>query len=155
MKTELIDDFEERFKKVKQELKFKATLEEIERIFYLKDLILKEDFVSENLSRQICYRITEFYLSWSEYLHSLIMPNPQNLLNLSESKIFNAEEKRDIMEVMKKIMELNSRNILISLTHDRAEEAKFIDDSVSSWKNEVGPKIISFIKKINSEWAKK
>ena len=153
-KEEITKDFELRFNKLKQELKFKANLEEIDKVFYITDGILKDGFISKNLSRQICYRIVELYLSWNEYLHGLIMPNPQNILNLSESKILTQDEKKKIMEIIKKIMELNSRNILISLTNNKVEEGKFIDDSFNIWKNEVGPEITIIIKKINDEWGR-
>ena len=149
----ILKDFEEEFNKLKQELKFKTSLEEVDRIFFIRDVILQDGFVSKNLFRQMSYRITEFYLRWNEYLHGLIMPNPQNILNLSESKIFDSEERKTIMEIIKKIMELNSRNILITLTKNKSEEAKFMDHSIDMWKNDVGPEITKLVKKINKEWG--
>ncbi|MEK6945747.1 MAG: hypothetical protein AABW63_03055 [Nanoarchaeota archaeon] len=149
----VLRDFEEGFGKLKQELKFKTSLDEIDEIFFIRDIILQDDFVSKNLFRQMAYRIMEFYLRWNDYLHGLIMPNPQNILNLSESKLFNQEEKRVITNMMKKIMELNSKNILISLTRDKTEEGKFIDYSVHIWKNELQPELVKLIKKINKEWG--
>ena len=152
-KMNILNDFEEKFKNLQRELKFKSSLNEIDGIFFVKDLILKDNFVSPNLGRQLCYRIAEVYMGWNEYLHGLIMPSPQNILNLSESKIFNQEEKKGIMNIIKKIMELNSRNILITLTKDSLDEGKFIDYSVNLWKNEVGPEVTKIIKKVNKEWG--
>jgi hypothetical protein len=152
-KMNILNDFEEKFKNLQRELKFKSSLNEIDGIFFVKDLILKDNFVSSNLGRQLCYRIAEVYMGWNEYLHGLIMPSPQNILNLSESKIFNQEEKKGIMNIIKKIMELNSRNILITLTKDSLDEGKFIDYSVNLWKNEVGPEVTKIIKKVNKEWG--
>ncbi|MEK6917432.1 MAG: hypothetical protein AABW51_00620 [Nanoarchaeota archaeon] len=152
-KEKALKDFEEGFGRLKQELKFKTNLDEIDEIFFIRDVILQDGFVSKNLFRQMAYRIAEFYLRWNDYLHGLIMPNPQNILSLSESKIFNQEEKKIITNMIKKIMELNSKNILITLTRDKAEEGKFIDYSVNMWKSELQPEIIKLIKKINKEWG--
>ena len=152
-KIKILDDLEEKFKNLQRELKFRSSLKDIDKIFFIKDLVLKDGFVSPNLSRQLCYRIAEVYMSWNEYLHGLIMPNPQNILNLSESKIFSQEERKDIMKIIKKTMELNSRNILITLTSNKADEGKFIDYSVNLWRNEFVPEITKIIKKVNQEWG--
>lgn len=152
-KKELIKELEEKFKKIKSELKIKSSLEDIDRIFFVKDNVLKENFISEKLSRQICYRIVETYMGWNDYLHSLIMPNPQNILNMGESKIFNQEEKKEIIKLMKKIMEISSKNILIGLTRDQTKEAEFIDYAVNFWETEFKNKLIKIMKKINKEWG--
>ena len=106
----------------------------IHLLFYLKDQILKEGFVSPNLSRQITWRIVDTYTSWYNYLHNLIMPNPQSMVQLQESQGFNDEEKEKIMKVMPKLVLFGRKNSLIGLTKDKKEEAKFIDDSLKVWK---------------------
>ena len=151
---EILKELEEKFKKMKLELKFKSDLEDIDRIFLIKDGILKDGFVSEKLSRQVCYRIVENYVGWNDYLHSLIMPNPQNMFNMGESKLFSQEEKKEIIEIMKKIMEISSRNNLIGLIKDHKMEGEFIDYAVNFWKEEFEEKITKILKKINSEWGK-
>jgi len=153
-KEKILNEIEKKFKEIKEELKFNSTFEEIDKIFFIRDLILKDGFVSETFSRQMCYRIIETFMSWNEYLHSIIMPNPQNILNISESKIFNQEEKKEITELIKRIMEINSRNTLIGLTKDKKAEGKLIDDSVKFWKEKFAPEIIKVIKKVNEEWGK-
>ena len=140
---------------MQKELKFKTNFEKIDEIFFIKDMVLKEGFVSERLSRRICHRIVETFMDWNGYLHSLVMPNPQNMLNLMESKLFNQEEKKDIMELMKKIMEISSRNSVIALKKDKHGEAKFIDDAVSFWNNTFQNKLDKIMTKINLEWSKK
>lgn len=152
--AELLKELEEKFDKIKKELQFESTLEEIDEIFFIKDHILDEKFASENLSRQICSRITDFYRAWNNYLHSLIMPNPQNILNMSEAKIFDQDEKKEITELIKKSMEISSRNTLISITKDREEEGKFIDECVNLWEDIFSLKMAEIMKKINDEWSK-
>ncbi len=151
--AELLDELEEKFNALKEELEFESSLEEIDEIFLIKDHILGEGFVSESLSRQICLRIVDLYRGWTGYLHGLIMPNPQNILNMSEAKIFDQNEKKEISELMKKTMEISSRNSLISITRDKEEEAKFIDDCVNFWNDIFSVKLSEFLRKANNEWS--
>jgi hypothetical protein len=151
----LIKEFEEKFEKLKKEIGFSTQLEELDKEFFIKDAVAKDKFLSQKLSRQICYRIVEAFVSWNDYLHSLIMPNPQNMLNMSESKIFSQEEKKEMMGLMKMAMEISSRNGLIGLKHDKKMEAQFIDDSFDIWSKKFKPKVTKIMEKINKEWGKK
>jgi len=149
----LIRELEEKFIEVKKELGFNSTLEGLDKIFFIKDFILKERFVSPSLSRQIGSRIANLYSNWAGYLHSLIMPNPQNILNLSESKLFSQEEKGKINKLMSKAMEMSSRNGLIGLTKDKQEESKFIDEAAELWNSSFEKDVIEIMRKVNSAWA--
>ncbi|MEK6925684.1 MAG: hypothetical protein AABW50_00235 [Nanoarchaeota archaeon] len=153
-REKLIENLEKAYNEIRSSHKIKATLDDLDRIFFIKDYVLKDGFVSSKISRQIEYRIVEIFMNWNEYLHSLIMPNPQNILNMSESKILSQDEKKSIIELMKKIMELTSRNSIIGLTKDIKEEVKFIDDAVHFWEKEFKNKLLSILKKINAEWGK-
>lgn len=151
-KKEILKDLEKNFEELKKELKFNSTFEDINKIFFIQDAVLREGFVGENFSRQLCSRIVETYIGWTNYLHSLIMPNPQNMLNISESRVFSNEEKEEMKTLMKKGMFLNSRNSWIGLTKNKQEEAKFIDESVEIWNKEFCSKITKILEKIKEEW---
>lgn len=153
-KEKLLKELGKKFQEMKEELGFKAKFEDLNRIFFINDSVLKDGFVSENLSRQICYRIVETFMGWNDYLHSIIMPNPQNILNMSESKIFNQEEKTEIVELMKKNMEISSKNSLIGLIKDKDAETVFIDNAVKFWDEEFKPKMIKIMAKVNKEWGR-
>lgn len=154
MNKELIKEFEEKFEIMKKELGFASTLEEIDEIFFLKDKIFDEGFVSQKINRQVCSRIVETYMSWVHYLHSLVVPNPQNILNLSEARVFGPEEKKKINNLMKQAMEIGSRNTWIGLTKNKIEESKFIDDAIRKWKEEFNPELMKIIEKVKGEWEK-
>lgn len=151
---ELLSEFKEKFEILKHELGFKSSLEELDEIFFIKNNVLKERFVSDSLSRQICSRIVELYMGWTNYLHSLVMPNPQNILNISEAKLFDQEEKKEMNQIMQKAMEMSSRSSVIGLAGDKAEEAKFIDDSVKLWESEFKPTLLKILRKVREEWEK-
>lgn len=140
---------------MKKELGFKASLEELDSIFFLRDYILREGYVSSSLSRAISHRIVDLFLSWNNYLHGMIMPNPQYLPNVSESELFDEEEKKDIILIISKIMSLSSRNSLIGVNKDKSKEGKFIDDSVVLWNDVLNPKLTEILKKVNKYWSER
>ena len=151
---EILGELEEKFKLLKKELGFKASLDELDEAFFVRDAVLSARFVSEKLSRQLGSRIIETYMVWTNYLHSLIMPNPGHMLNMNESKMFSEEEKRALLKVISQVMELTSRNNLIGLTKDKKEEAKFIDGALNFWAKSFKPEMIKTVKKINENWGK-
>jgi hypothetical protein len=154
-KEELIKEFKEQFEAMKTELGFKSTLAEIEKVFFITDSIIREGYISKYLSRQICRRITDLFGSWYNYLHSLVMPSPGSMLNMTESQAFSDEEKHEIMILMNKIMALASKNTLVGITKDKKMEAGFIDESVAFWSKTVKPEMKRIVGKVQENWAEK
>ncbi len=154
MKKKLLKELEEKFEEEKKETGFSSTLDDIDGIFFIRDFVLSEGYVSENLTRQICGRMIETYMGWTNYIHSLIMPNPQNVLNLSEARLFCSEEKQEMNRIMKMAMSLSSRSSWVGLTKNKTEEAKFIDDAVRIWKEEFSVALIKILDKVRQEWEK-
>jgi len=154
-KETLLKELREKFEIMKKELGFKASFKELDEIFFIEDFILNAGFVSESLSRQMCARIVDAYMNWNNYLHSFIVPNPSNLLNLSESKMLNEEEKKEIGNLLSKSMALASANTLIGLTKNKKNEAEFIDQAAEFWKKTFCPKLIRLMEKVNAGWNKK
>ncbi len=152
-KDKLMAEMKEKFTEAKQELGFKSSFEEIDELFHIRDGVLDTDFVSNRFSRQLCSRIVETYMNWNNYLHSLIMPNPQSMINMHESKMFSdADVRKSIIKTLTKAMALVSRNTKIGLSKDKKQEADFIDDAVSFWNEEFEPAIVKVIEKVNCDW---
>ena len=116
-KENILSELKISFDKCKKEIGFKTSFEEIEEIFYIKDCILKDKFIGEKFSRQLCKHITELFISWNNYLHNLVFPNPGYIIGMMESKIFDDKEKKWISNLMSEAMVLVSMNILIELNH--------------------------------------
>ncbi len=151
-KEEVLKELEKKFKEMKEELSLKIELEELNRVFFIKDFILNEGFVSENLSRQICSRITHTYSLWVNYLNGILMPNQGYMPLQIESKLFSSKEERErIWELIRKAMEITSRNSLIGLTKDKKEEGKFIEDAFHTW-NEMREELERMMEKVNKQW---
>ena len=154
-KQELLNELRVKFDGIKNDLGFKSGFEDIEKIFFIKDFVLDHGFVSDSLSRMICKRIVDTLMNWNEYLHSLVMPNPNNIMNFNESKMFNDEEKKEFMRLMTEVMELVAQNSLAGVSKDKKLEAEFIDKSVNFWNNRFSPNLIKTMKKVYEEWSKK
>ena len=155
MEEDLVVEMRKAFEKVQAELGFKAGWEELDKIFFIEDAVLGAGYVSKRFSRQICSRIVETYMNWDNYLHGLVIPNPQNMINITESKMFDHDEKKQIMKLMTKTMKLVSSNTLVGLTKEKKKEAGFIDEAVRFWNEEFEPKAKEVMKKVNEKWKER
>ena len=112
-------------------------------------------FSINKLSRMLCSRIVNTYMSWSNYLHGLVMPNPNYMVNMAESQMFTDDDRQEIINLMNQILALVSLNSVLTLENDTRAESKFIDESVKFWKKTFQPKVMVFMKKVNKEWMNK
>jgi len=149
---ELLERFEKEFNVLKKNLKFKTSLEELDREFYIKDNMLRAGYVPTNLLKFITKIINDALRPLGDYLHSLIIPNPHYLPSVTESRTFTDEEKEKFKKLISKIMELSSRNGINGIIHDTQSEGKFIDDSMVFWNKTLKPEIITVLKKVNTKW---
>jgi hypothetical protein len=149
--ADLLKKFEMHFESMKKELKFKATLKELDEIFFVNDFIHKEGFVSTNLSRQLARRIVELYISWAQYLHGLLIMNPNSLTSIAESQAFTEKEKEEHGKLFDRLMVISTEHTYIGLTKDKKREAAFFDSAVSLWK-EISPQLIEIMKKVGKQW---
>ena len=144
---------ESEFSKLQKELNLKVTLNELDEIFFIRDYILQSRFVSTNLSRMVCGRIRDTFNLWIGQLHSWIMPNPSSMIAASESKIFEDDEKEEIIHIMKEYMAFVSQNVVIGLTKAKKREAEYISSSIEVWKDNLAS-IVKFTKKVEAYWKK-
>lgn len=152
-KNELLAELEESFLRVKKELGFKASLDELDRIFFIRDSILAAGFVSNHVDRQICGRIVDTYMSWNNYFQNLVM-SPGSMIFMNEGKMLSEAERKDLLKIVSEIMAIVSTNTVLGLTHDEKEEATFIDDAVKFWNTSFKPRVTPIVNKINSSWKK-
>ncbi|MBD3310013.1 hypothetical protein GF351_02230 [Candidatus Woesearchaeota archaeon] len=148
---QLLEEFEASFNDLKKELGFSSSLEELDEIFFFKDMIMQAGFSSPQLSRMLCGRIRDTYHAWISQLHSWLMPNPSSMIGISESQAFSEEEKAEITNLMKRLMAFVSQNVLIGLTKDREKEARYMDDAVRLW-NDNKQTLITYAYKVNDYW---
>jgi len=150
---QLLERFHTAFAKMKEELKFNASLEELDEVFFFNDYILQCRYISNRLSRMVCARIRDTFNSWISYLHSLLLPNPGSMINHAEHQLFNDADKQRITETLHSYLALTSENMLIGLNKDTAAEAKYIDNSLKVWKDNLNF-LIEVSEKVNKHWSK-
>jgi len=151
-KQELLFQFEQEFESVRKKLQLTNTLEEYDQVFFFRDLILKEGYVSNSLSRILARRIVDTYSSWISHLHSLVFPNHANIFNLKESGFFTETEKEDIFKLLTQIMTFVSTNSVIGLSKDTKKEAEFFQNSLIFWNKTFLPVMLEVSKKISRGW---
>jgi len=154
-KKELLEELKEKFESTKQELGFKASFDDLNKVFFIEDSVLSTGFVSENYSRQLCSRIVDTFMNWNNYLHSLIMPIPNNMINMNESKMFDEAERKEMLSLMSASMALTSTNMVNGLTKDKVGEGKFVDEAVKFWNERFKPGVEKIVRKINENWKSK
>ena len=150
----VVQQFEEDFQRIKKELKFQANLDDLDKVFFIRDYIAEKGFVSTKLSRMLCGRIVETFMSWYSYLHSLVVPNPNSMVSITESHMINEQRKQEIMRTMDKIMAIASKNSVVGLTKDKKLEAEFIDESLKAW-GELLPILQEIMKHIHTGWVER
>ena len=152
---DLLKEVRERFDAAKNELGFSSTYEQVEDIFYIEDFFQSEGYVSTRFSRALARRMTNLFWNWNNYLHNLMVPNPQSMVIVAESQMLSAEQKADILVLMNKILAHVTANSINSLSFDSKKEATFIDESVRFWSEEVNPHLSMLVTHVNAEWVKK
>jgi hypothetical protein len=151
LSEDLLKGINQEFNLMKKELNFKATLDELDDIFFIEDYILRVGFISKSLSRIICGAIADTFNLWVGQLHSWIMPNTSSIIGISESDIFDEKEKKDMQHIMKVFRAFISENVVIGLTKDKEREGKYIDNALLLW-NENKSTLITYAKKVNDYW---
>ncbi len=150
----LLKELKHTFNELKKNLKFESDFEQIDRVFFVEDLILSRRYISSDFSRQLRSGMSDIFYSWVNYLQGLLLPSPSNITQMTESKIFSKEERNTISEIIKKFLTLTSTNNFILLTREKREEAEFIDTAVKTWENYFKPELTKIMKRINDEWEK-
>ena len=151
-KQKLLKELKEKFNKLKEEYKFKATYEEIEELTFIEDQVLNEQYVSENFRVQLITRLVDSYGGWLGLLHNWMFPNPHDLIILKESKSLTDEQKKEITQVTKKIIYFIRKSKII-IFQDKSNTGKFIDEIVS-YKKEFYNFLMKYHKHFSEFWQR-
>lgn len=155
MEHELIQELNSEYEKARKKYKIKASLEDIQKIVYIKDSVMKEGYVSSEIVSNIVRKMVDNLHSWAGYLHGILFPNPQNMLSMTESQFFSEDEKKQLYPLMSEVMSLSSKHSLYSLEGNPQSEAKLIDEAVSFWNKTFNPKLKELMTKVSKSWNDK
>ena len=148
----LLEDLKRKFDALKEELKFKASYEEVNDFCFIEDYIFGARFVSEKFSRQLINRMVESLYAWVGIMHSWLMPSPQDMIFMSEANKLDEEDKKEVTEMISKVMYFVRKNKRIGFERNRIDEGKFIDELVSFEKKDFSKFMIKFHKKFEDAW---
>lgn len=153
-RQKFLEELENLYSELRKNYGVKTTLNDLDKNFQMRDSFLKLGFVPGNLCFFVRARIQEFYSSWIGYLQNILFPSTSSLISMSEGKLFNEEEKKEIGKIIGKMMAIISQNSILSLEPSIEAEGEFIDYSVKLWKSELNPRILGYMKKVNENWKK-
>jgi len=152
-KKQILKELEHDFAKLKEEIGFNATLEDLDKVFWIKDSILSTEFISEDLSRQICSKISETFHNWINYLNNLVLPNPGFMPSQTESKLFSSKEDKELIwDLIQGAMKFVSKNSLDVVIRDKNLQKELIDGSLNYWASEFSPKAQKIMQRIHDSW---
>lgn len=152
-KKDLLKELEEKFEDMKKDLNMSINLEDLDIVFSIKNGILAEGFVSDNLSRQICSKISETFYNWIGYLNNLILPNPGSMVSQTESKLFNSKEDKEmIWSLTEEAMKYVSKNSLDVIKKDKLLQKDLMEGALMFWKNEFSIKAGLIMERIHNSW---
>ncbi len=155
MDNEIIIEFETKFSLLKKEIGFKTNLEDLDEIFLLKDSIMDEGYIPNDLFSLLSRRVVDFYSNLVNQLHSIILPNPNSMISITQNSMFTEDEREEMIQLMNKILALTSQSPVITITQNKKDKAKFVDGSFKLWDKNLKEKMKNISVKINKEWTKK
>lgn len=152
-KQEILKELKEKFENTKKELGFKATLEEIDKIFYVSDGLISDGYVSDNFDRQLSLKMVSTFYSWMNELHAWFMPPPGNVIVHTESKSFTEEDRETIKYLVRKGMYFYRADKINGINHDKEAMGKQIDEMLTEGKVFL-EKLKTILEKSRDTWKK-
>lgn len=151
--TDLLEQAKKEYAEMQKKYNITASFDEIDKIFFISDAILRENFVSTRLPFMISKRIVDTFSSWNNYMHKLLIPNPGYIPDVEENKVLTDEDKELLQKLIAKTMYIISvnTNCIISLT----DPSEIIDESVAIWNQELSPGMGNITQKIKTMWKEK
>jgi hypothetical protein len=147
-------------KTIKEELKkliesYKLpNLEALDREIEIVDLLSERREMPQDMISTIRRRFTEAIYSWINFVHSLIIPNPQSIISNKDAEAFSDKEKEDIYKIMAVLAGMTRESTSFEAKKGKAkEEAKFISDNFPKYL-EIKKDLAKLNEKIAAYWQK-
>ena len=138
-------EIEKQYNELKKKFKL-PDFKEIDFEFEISDL---EE--TNFLIRAIMRRIGEKLDFYTAILEEIIQPDASNLYAMHESRFFDEDEKKQMYDFYKKLMNLSRHSAELSLEHAEKEESEFINKFIQEWK-EIKKELVIYMKKLKDSW---
>jgi len=130
------------------------TIEILDRELEIVDMLSERKELPQNILVALRRRFTEIMYSWINFLHSLIMPNPQSIISNKDAEAFSEKEKENIYKLMAELAKMTRESTSFEAKKGQPkEEAKFIRDNFSRFI-EIKKELAELNKKVVEHWEK-
>lgn len=148
-KRELLGELEEEFGKMREEMNLEINFDELDEVCFVRNHVLSSGFVPFDFFRFLCHRVNDTLLNnWINFLHELIMPNPNSLVSMAYSKVFDKGDKESIAGLLKDAVNLNMVHLSSNLKNDVEMKKKHLLNTISFWQDRLKPELIGIAEKI-------
>ena len=123
---------------------------------------LNEDFHIEKIAeseteiliREVRKFMADKIMNYMRFIENLLNPVNAPMFIFSIIKLLNAEEKKIISEIYKKLMKKELQLIELDLEFDEKRDVEFVKDSYEFWQ-EIKKEMLKIINKLNKKWDDK
>lgn len=127
--------------------------EELDKEFFITDTFLSARYKPKYFLISIKRAMSNHLWSWINYLHGIILPNPQSMIMSQETNFFSEEERAEITTLMLKIVKLIKKDLILDDITDEKILAEHINYSFIKWK-ELKPNCLKIAKEAYDNWEK-
>ena len=82
-------------------------------------------------------------------IEGVLQPDTSNIYSMHETRFFDDEEKKQLYDLYRTLMDLNRQSIAASL--EQANEAKFINSFFNKWKD-IKEELLVCVGKMKDSW---
>lgn len=121
------------------------TFEEYDNYFCLKG-IDEEDITIEELLKKALEKIDKY----ADHLQGVLQPDT-TIIAMTEANNYTQEEKKEVMEALKKLLWLHREGLRLQLNGNEKEKAVLINKITKTWK-ETLPLLDTIFTKMRDAW---
>ena len=141
----MTNEIEKQYNELKKKHKL-PDFREIDFEFELSDLE-PTNFLIRAVIRRIVERL-DFYTTIVE---EVLQPDASNFYSMHESRFFDDDEKKQMYDFYKRLMNYNRQSVELSLGNNEKEETEFINNFFNEWKEDK-MELVRYIKKMKDSW---
>ena len=119
---------------------------ELNKLFDLEEIDVETEFLLKKIRRVISEKINNYL----RFIEIILNPSNTPIFFYKLLKKLEAEDKTKLGEVYEKLGKIELKNICLDLEYSEENEAKFIKEIYEIFINEMKPKILEVIEKMNS-----
>ena len=114
---------------------------------YLEKDIKKTNYPLRNIRRRQMDKIMLF----TNFLQSFIIPNPNSIVNMQESKFLTDEQRNTMVNIIQQLMILERKSLILEVEQSETKDAEFITECLGQWLK-IKKELVKFSKVLLENW---